>query len=738
MPSPTQPLALRKRPDLVVVREAFGDKTYYVVKDPLALKYFRFQEEEFVQLELLDGVRSLEQMREVLETRFAPQQFPTEGIARFVAGLHQSGLVTSEARGQAVPLLERRRKARNKAWLQKLLSPTAIQFRGIDPTRLFDWLEPRTRWIYTLPMALAALALMFGALTLVAVHYDQVTARLPTFEKFITPSNMLLLLGLTGAIKVIHEIGHGLTCRRYGGECHELGLMFLVFAPCLYANVSDSWRLTKRQRVAVSAAGIVVELVIAALAVFGWWFSLPGAFQQLCLGAMFVSGISTVVVNGNPLMRYDGYFILADVVETPNLAEKSSAVIREFVSRVCLGTTDESDPMLPARSRGWFALYGIASFVYRITVTFSIYLFLLAWLMPYRLEVLARTFGLISLTSMLLVPVYRHSKSLYQRGLGDPNSSRRKRLSMTGGIVAVAVALLFFVPFPQRVWGTLELEPHGVKSVIVDVPGKIRSVARRPGEFVVQGAVLAELENLDFELELTKLDGRVAELETQLAARYEEQHRNPAALQQIPELKESLAAARGARREKQDEAKLMTLAAPRDGVLFPAPENFSKEKTPRGELASWSGLPSDRKNERATLEEGTVFFRIGDSDRWEALIAVDQADIEMLKKDQVVDVKLDELPDVLFQGTITEIARREMHESPKGLSNKSGGDLATETDAAGVERPLSPTYQVRVTLADDERLLRVGLRGTAKIHVPAAPLASQVGRWLGRTFHFDL
>ena len=738
MPSPTQPLALRRRPDLVVVREAFGDKSYYVVTDPLALKYFRFQEEEFVQLELLDGVRSLEMMREALETRFAPQQFPTEGIARFVAGLHQSGLVTSDARGQAVPLLERRRKARSKAWLQKLLSPTAIQFRGIDPTRLFDFLEPRLRWVYSLPMAMAALMLMLGALTLVAVHYDQVAARLPTFQEFFTPSNMLLLLALTGAIKVIHEIGHGLTCRRYGGECHELGLMFLVFAPCLYANVSDSWRLTKRQRIAVSAAGIIVELVIAASAVFGWWFSLPGSFQQLCLGAMFVSGISTVVVNGNPLMRYDGYFILADVVETPNLAEKSSAVIREFFSRLCLGTTDESDPLLPARSRGWFALYGVASFVYRIMVTGSIYLFLLAWLKPYRLEVLARTFGLISLTSLLLVPAYRHGKNLYQRGLGDPNSSRRKRLTATGGFVAAVVALLFLVPLPQRVWGTLELEPHAVQPVFVDVPGKIRSVARRPGEFVEKGAVLAELENIDLELELSKLDGRVAEIEAQLTARYAEQYSNPTALQQIPELKESLAAALAARQEKRDEAKLLTLVAGREGLLYPAAENFSREKTPRGELASWSGLPSDRKNERATLEEGTVFFRIGDSDRWEALIAVDQADIELLKKEQVVDVKVDELPDLTFRGTITEIARREMHESPKGLSNKSGGDLATETDAAGVERPLSPTYQLRVTLADDERLLRIGLRGTAKIHVPAAPLAAQVGRWLGRTFHFDL
>lgn len=738
MPSPTQPLTLRKRADLVVVRETFGDKTYFVVKDPLALKYFRFQEEEFVQLELLDGVRSLEALREELEARYAPQQFPTEGIARFVAGLHQSGLVTSDARGQAEPLLERRRKTRNRSWLQKLLSPTAIQFRGIDPTRLFDFLEPKTRWCYSWPAAIAALFLILSALTLVAVHYDQVARRLPTFNQFFTPSNMLLLLALTGAIKVIHEFGHGLTCRRYGGECHELGLMILVFAPCLYCNVSDSWRLPKRQRIAVSAAGIVIELVIAALATFGWWFSLPGAFQQLCLGAMFVSGISTVVVNGNPLMRYDGYFILADLVETPNLAEKSSAVIREFFSKVCLGSTDESDPMLPARNRGWFALYGVASLIYRVLVTFSIYLFLLAWLRPYRLEVLARTFGIVSLSSMLVIPAYRHLRSLYVRGVGDLGSSRRKRLTITGVVVTAIVAVATLVPLPQRVWGTLELEPHDAAQVYVDVPGTIRSVAYRPGDRVTKDTVLAQLENLDLELEVVKLAGRVAELEAQLAARKLERYTSPAAGQQVPEIRKSLDAALASLQEKRAELGRLTLVAGRDGVLLPPAENFSVEKTPRGELPIWSGLPSDKKNRRATLEAGTVFFRIGETNRWEAVVAVDQADIELLKLSQEVEIKVDELAGVTFLGQVDEIARREMHESPKGLSNKAGGDLATETDAAGIERPRSPTYQVRVTLADDDRLLRIGLRGTAKIHVPPQPLAAQFGRWLDRTFHFDL
>ncbi|MCE9607590.1 MAG: HlyD family efflux transporter periplasmic adaptor subunit [Planctomycetia bacterium] len=738
MPSPTQPLTLRKRADLVVVREAFGDKTYFVVKDPLALRYFRFQEEEFVQWELIDGVRSLEAMREELEARFAPQQFPTEGIARFVAGLHQSGLVTSDARGQAAPLLERRRKAWNRAWLQKLLSPTAIQFRGLDPTPLFDFLEPKLRWCYSPAACLIALSLIVAALGLVAVQYDEVARRLPTFHQFFTPGNMLLLLGLTGAIKVVHEFGHGLTCRRFGGECHELGLMFLVFAPCLYCNVSDSWRLTKRERIAVSAAGIVVELVIAALAVFGWWFSRPGALHQLCLSTMFVSGVSTLLVNGNPLMRYDGYFILADVVETPNLAEKSAAVIREFFARVCFGNTDAGDPLLPARNRGWFAIYGIGSLVYRVLVTSSIYLFLLAWLQPYRLEVLARAFGLIALATMLVIPFIRQARGLLAQGFGTAGSPRRRRLGITGLVAIATLALMTCVPLPHRVWGTLELEPFAAERIYVDVPGRIHTVAKQPGERVAAGAVLATLENLDLELEIADLVGRAAELRAQLAARRIERYHSAAAGQQIPELLQSLAGVEESLAEKRKQHDRLTLVAGRAGTVFPPPENLAATKIPQGELPGWSGLPSDEKNLATTLEAGTLFFQIGDTERWEALVAVDQADVELVALGQAAEIKVDELPDITFRGQVEEIARRELVESPRGLSNKVGGDLATETDAAGIERPLSATYQVRVVLTDPDALLRIGLRGAAKIHVPPTPLLARVHRWLGRTFHFDL
>ena len=736
MPDTSPPLQLRMRRDLVVSYETFGERRYAVIKDPLALRYYRFQEEEFAQLQLLDGRRGLEDIRVELENRFAPRQFPVEGIARFAAELHTAGLVTSDARGQAAPLQERRRKTRRRALLQKLMSPMSLQFRGIDPTRFMNFLYPTVRWCFTRSAMAAAACLCLAALTLVVVEYEGIMRRLPTFHQFFTPTNMLLLLAMTGLIKVVHELGHGLTCKHYGGECPELGVMLLVFAPCLYCNVSDAWRLPKSRRIAISAAGIIVELVIAATAILVWWFSQPGVLNQLCLGAAFVSGVSTILINGNPLMRYDGYFVLSDLVETPNLAEKSSAVVRRFFVTTLIDAEEEPDPLLPQSRRFWFALYAVASLAYRVVISVSIYLFLLEWLRPYDLEVVARGMGLMTLFGFTISPTIRLAKYLW--GLRLRHWESKSRPAVAGAVIAVVLLLVALVPLPRRVWGTLELDLDGGQQVYVDVPGRLAEVAVRPGDRVVSGTKLATLENLDLDLAVAKLVGRHAELEAQLKSLRLERFQDTAAAARIPEVLESLAANRKTLEEKQAERGRLTLVASTAGVVFPASETAPPKQQVPAELPTWSGRPSDGKNHGASLTEGTLFCRIASGDRWQGIVMVDQSDVELLEPLQSVEIRFDQLPDSTLVGRVDEISRAELTESSKRLSNKGGGELSTTTGEDGVERPVSATYQVRVVLDDPERLLRIGLRGTARIHVAPASIGSRVARWLQGTFHFDI
>lgn len=736
MADTARPLALKMRPDLVVSVETFGGRSYSVIKDPLALRYFRLKAEEFAMLEMLNGQRSLDEVRVALEAKFAPQTFAVEDISQFVARMHEAGLVVSELPGQAAPLIARRRKAKRRAWLQMLMSPMAIRVRGIDPTRAFDLVYPCVRWCFTKTAAVAAALLVVAALSLFAVYHAEVLRRLPSWKEFFTPTNMLLLLALMAGIKIIHEFGHGLACRHFGGEVHELGLMFLVFAPCLYCNVSDAWRLPKRARILVGAAGILVEVLLASLAVFGWWFSQPGLFHQLCLGVMFVSGVSTILINGNPLMRYDGYFILCDAWEMPNLAERSATALRRALARLCLGYEDREQLEEPERHPKRLIAYAVASVAYRWFITFSIALFMIAWLRPYRLEVVARAMALAAVIGLTVPSLWRFARYVASPGVRAKFKRSRTALTMLGAVTAAAA--LVMLPLPQCVWGTLEVEPRDVERIYVDVAGLIAKPTARPGDTVAAGDVVCELENLDLELEIAKLEGQAAGRRAELESLRRQRYSGKTAGLRIPEVEKALAAIEELLVEKRGEAERLVLRTSRDGVVFPPHESPAQRDTALGDLPTWSGLPSDAKNRGAALGEGTLFCQIGDPHRWQALVVIDQSDVNLLQLEQIVEIRFDEMPNVVVAAKVDEISQHRLSESPRHLSNKVGGELATETDGAGVERPVSATYQVRVSLYDPRALLRVGLRGTARIHVPAEPLGTRLARWVSRTFYFQL
>jgi len=226
---------------------------------------------------MLDGRSSLEDIKEQFESQFAPQKITFQDLQQFIGMLHRSGLVISHASGQGVQLKKRRDEKKRRELLGKLSNVFAFRWRGIDPEWILNRIYPWTGWFFSVPMILFVLLFGLSALTLVTTQYDEFESRLPTFHQFFGPHNWIYL-GITMAIvKVLHEFGHGLSCKRYGGECHEMGFMLLVFTPALYCNVSDSWMLpNKWHRVFIGAAGMYIEIFLATCATWIWWFSYPG------------------------------------------------------------------------------------------------------------------------------------------------------------------------------------------------------------------------------------------------------------------------------------------------------------------------------------------------------------------------------------------------------------------------------------------------------------------------------
>jgi putative peptide zinc metalloprotease protein len=739
--SSSRKLAIRVRPDLAARKQRYQGRTYWVVKDPVGLQYYRFEEEEFAILQMLDGQSSLEQIAERFEREFPPQTIRVEELQNFIGMLHKGGLVLSDAAGQGAQLKQRRDEKKRRELLASLANLLAFRLRGFDPERLLNAMYPYVRWFFSGPATCGALLLAFAAAALVLVQFNVFQSRLPDFHSFFAAQNWLLLAGVLMTTKVIHEFGHGLSCKHFGGECHEMGVMFLVLTPCLYCNVSDSWMLPNRwHRAAIGAAGMYVEVVLASIATFVWWFSEPGWLNYLALNVMFVSSVSTILFNANPLLRYDGYYILSDLLEIPNLRQKAQSILNRKLRLWCLGIEDPEDPFLPKRHQGLFALYTVASFVYRWVVLLSILVFLNRVFEPYGLKVLGQIIALGSVYGLVAMPLWNVFK--FFRVPGRWSKVKRVRMFATVAVLAAAAAALCLIPFPSSIVCPFEVQPYAAVSVYVEVEGVLRKPALPPGTRVAQGDLIAELDNVDLRLEVARLRGEAATQEVELTSlRNLRTHDEQYALQ-LEVASEKLAATVDQLAQKETDLRRLRIVAPAAGVIIPPARVPEQGRQDEVQLASWTGSPLDPHNVGATFSPGgsqNLLCSIGDPEQWEAVIVVDQDDVDLVQEGQAARLLLEEAAWHEFAGVIAYRAADAMETAPARLASTSGGPLPCETDPlTGNVRPLSTSYQAVVRLDNASGLIRNGLTGRARIDTGPRTLVSRLWRYFSRTFNFDL
>ena len=490
-------------------RQHYQGRSYWVVKDPIGLQYFRFQEEEFAILQWLDGETSLDEIKDRFEADFPPQKITLEELQQFLGMLHRNGLVIADVGGQGRQLHNRRGEKKRREWFQAASNILCIRFKGFDPERTLNRLYPYVRWFFAPVTAAACIMFALSALTLVCVELDVFRSKMPEFH-ISSPHNGVLLAVVLCVTKVMHEFGHGLSCKHFGGECHEMGVMILVLTPCLYCNVSDSWMLpNKWHRAFIGAAGMYVELLIASVCTYIWWNTHPGLLNRLCLDVMFVSSVSTVVFNANPLLRYDGYYILADVAEIPNLRQKATTILSHKLGEWCLGLEPTEDPFLPQRNQLFFALYSVAAAAYRWVVAFSICFFLYKLFASYHVQIIGEIVVLASLWGLLVLPLYQVVKFFYVPGRLD--QVKKPRFYTSLGVLTAVILLVLFLPLPHSITCTLELQARDALPVYVDPAGQLMVVDVKPGQQVAKGQPLAKLRNLDVELAIAKLQGSIQE-----------------------------------------------------------------------------------------------------------------------------------------------------------------------------------------------------------------------------------
>lgn len=729
-------MKLRLRLDLSFTRQSYLGRDYWVAKDPLSLSYYRFEDEEYCLIKMLDGETSLDQIKRRFERQFAPQKISFAEIHQFVGLLHQRGILISDAAGQGSRLIQRAKENASRRFWASATNILMIRIRGFDPDGILDWLNKRIGWFFSTPALLVCLLFTLSASLLLLVQFDLFRSRLPAFHDFFAFKNWTWLAIVLSVTKILHEFGHGLACKRFGGRSHEMGIMFLVLMPCLYCNVSDSWSIpSKWKRAAIGAAGMYVEIALASLCTFLWWFSHPGFFNYLCLNVMFVCSISTLLFNANPLMRYDGYYILSDLVEIPNLRQKASDVVRMKLNMWMLGIQEPPNPFLPKKRRWLFAAYAMSASVYRWFITFSIFWFLYQMLEPYGMKIIGQGLGLMAIYGLVGAPLIKTLKFFFVPGRIEKVNKIRAATSMV--LLSAAIIAVVLIPLPHFVYCSVFVQPRDAATVYVDVPGNIQAIHVQPGDRVEKSSPILGLLSDVIEASIVQTEGELNRLASRRTNLLKISTRDETADLELQPLEKSIDMVRQQLDKLKIDRRKLTVLAPISGTVIAAPSKLRPDQN-NDVLPTWDGTPLEPRNFGAWLEPGTMICQIGEMEDTKAMFAINQSDIEFVRKGQTVEIQLDRWPTRLIESRISEISPTKMEEVPAGLSTENGGALITTSDAAGRRVPMTSTFQAGAVLELNDEALLLGAIGNARIKVGEQTVGSRAWRWFCHTFNFKL
>ena len=735
--SSSRPLRLHRRPDLTTQRQTYQGRDYWVIKDPISLKYYRFEEEEYAILEMLDGRSTPDQIKRRFDYRFAPQKISMQELYQFAGMLYRSSLLISNAPNQGIELQRRGQKTRSQERRQSLTNVLAIRYKGFDPDRLLSSVNRWTGWFFTWPAFFCVLMLGMGAIALIGTQFETFQNKLPSFDEFFAAKNWIWLALVMALTKVFHEFGHGLACKKFGGQCHEMGVMLLVLTPCLYVNVSDSWLLnSKWKRAFIAAAGVYVELVLASIAVFVWWFSTPGMVNQLALNIIFVSSVSTIVFNANPLLRYDGYYILADLLEIPNLRSKATSILQRVAGSKLLGIETKPDPFLPSRHQWLFALYSVAAASYRWLITFSIFWFVYRVLEPYGFKVIGQMIAMSAIYGLLGIPLIKLFRFFSVPGRFATVKPARATLSAI--VFVCLIAAVLFIPIPHFVYCSFYVQARDAQNVYVDVPGTLEKIFARPNQIIDEGDPIIGLASQELTVQLAGLQTNLALAKVRLENIDRAETLGREYTQGRGAADAAVRAAQVSYQSRLLDRERLMIRAPVSGYFLPPPQ-IQPEDSDSSTLGTWHGTPLESRNLGAFMQQGTFVGQIvNDMKQLEAVLAVDQADIEFVKPDQTVEFLIRQLPLQVFTSVTKQISPSEMKTTPKSLSSQYGGDIVTSKGIDGEDVPQSTKYRVNVGFENPDEIVFPGSTGVAKIRTGSQTIGQRIWRLLSRTFQFEL
>jgi putative peptide zinc metalloprotease protein len=716
---------LKKRHDVEVTAQRYEGRSFHVVKDPINLKYYRFNEQEYFVFNSLDGNLTLDQVQKSFENSFRPDRLTLEDLEGFARQLVQSGLVHHESANSGRELYEKRLKQRRLRRFAAVTNILYIKLPLLDPDRLLNWLFRKTSWIFTNAFLFISVVFMLCAVGLVVFKFQVFWDKLPSYHEFFRFRTLLYMWISLGFVKVIHEFGHGLSCKAFGGECHQMGFLFMCFSPSMFCNVSDAWTLANKwQRMLISFAGIYVELMIAAAATFVWWYTPHWPFvNNIALCLMTLCSVSTFLFNANPLMRFDGYYILADWLEVPNLREKSNRFLGRIASEYCLGVEVQEQPYMALWRKWLFVIYAIASWIYRWVITFSILYVMSTWLKPYNMQTLSYALATAALVSMIFWPLYRLGKNIAQRGrLPD---MKIQRVRITAAVVAAVLLAFCFLPLPinrVRESGLVEIQDGFVYQVTVPDPGgELVAQYVSDGEVVKPGQMLAKFRNPDqtartmqLQNDVKHFQGQQRMLEAQLKLAPKDATVQASYKQEMARNEGEL---RGAKAQLETQKAvfddLSSLKADHAGTIMSAPRKKDMGKFwDKAESGPFCRI-GDLNKVRVTIPVGPLEFR-------EIRENLDRLRQSNPNQEPFLDasILIKDRSDHIYIGKVTTIPERHEDNIPIGLTSRGGGTVAVRpSENQNMNEPVAQTYLIHVEILDPDGTITPGSPAKVKIHL---------------------
>jgi putative peptide zinc metalloprotease protein len=689
------------RGDLSISKQRFEGRTYYVVKDPISLQYFRLTAEDYDLAVLFNGQRTFGQIRDRwvslhphIRLDYTPEEL-NERVLKFANDLALLQFLNVQGQRVKVRMDATRRAKSNKRGIYHFTNQVFFFRKSLwDPDTVFGRMAKPLWWIWTKPVFWISWAIIAAG---AVVFFSQAEGLDEALGNLFNWHNIALMWVTTIALKSIHELGHGLTCKHFGGEVHEVGVMTMVFTPYFFVNVSDSWTMPdRRHRMLVSFAGIYVELVFAALAAFLWVFVQPGFFKDFLFNIIVIASVSTVLFNANPLMRFDGYYIMIDLIETPNLQQKSRALIQNKITRWLFGSSNKQDILsrmpLPRKRLPLFYTYAVLSWLYGYYVIYSLILWMRPHLEPLGLEGLSDWFAFLALTGWVVVPLMNFVKQLKLTREDLKPGGRWRRMALVFGIPLSAFIGYCFVPVEKEITRHSAVELAEPEIVHPETAGFIREIHVKEGDIVKPGTLLAKLENRDLDERLA-----VAELDVK---RYDLAVNAAIGLGKTDEIRQLEALRDGAKaiaEKARRDVEQLELRAGTSGVVL------SRDLDHR--IGAFLRPPQD------------AFCEIGSLDPMRIKVPLSEHEVRYVRPGNPVTLIADAYPGERFTGKVAgEPMELDEHSFPLAFSKDRGGDVPTFHDpATGREKLLEHTYVVTVEIANPNRRLRYGMTARARI-----------------------